>query len=166
MRPTSELDWMKGLRAGYKSLGATQKDQYSWLGRTSDSFVFTAEIDHVDPSNNEFDYQGGTFHKEVLPLSVAQGDHGLRVRHAQELLDAIKQAALEDISCRLLLLRGTKYGTTTGGIHAAVDPGLWIVRDHSGSVDTGFKFSLERVERKQPSDTHSEAARCEPNTNH
>ncbi len=87
MGPTDNLNWIKGLRAGYKSVGATQKEQYSWLARTADSFVFNAEIDHRNPARNQFNFVEGTFHKQVLPLSVEGGDHGLRVRHAQELLD-------------------------------------------------------------------------------
>ena len=132
------------MRAGYKSIGATQKDQYSWLGRTADSFVFTAEIDHIDPARNRFSYEGGTFQKHVLPLSVKNGDHGLRVRHAQELLDAVNQAYSNEMKCRLLLLKGTKYGTTKGGIHTAVDPDNWYVRSVSGDVPSGFEFFLAR----------------------
>ena len=144
MNPTNKLNWIKGLRAGYKSVGAEQKEQYSWLARTGDSFVFNAEIDHRDPARNQFDFAEGTFHKQVLPLSVERGDHGLRVRHAQELLDGVSQAKAHGMKCRLLLLRGTKYGTTKGGIHAAVDPGDWVVQSHSGDVQNGFQFSLRR----------------------
>ena len=137
MSPTNELNWIKGLRAGYKSVGAEQKEQYSWLARTADSFVFNAEIDHIDPDRNQFDFAEGTFHKQVLPLSVEQGDHGLRVRHAQERLDGISQAKAHGMKCRLLLLRGTKNGTTKGGIHAAGDPGYWVVDEVSGDVWIG-----------------------------
>ena len=145
MKSLDELNWIKGLRAGYKSIGAVQKDQYSWLARTADSFVFTAEIDHKDPARNEFDFAEGTFHKQVLPLSVERGDHGLRVRHAQELLDAINQAYSNGMKCRLLLLKGTKYGRTSGRIHVAVDPGDWVVKSASGDVASGFELLIARV---------------------
>ncbi len=144
MSSTNELKWIKGLRAGYKSVGAEQKEQYSWLARTANSFVFNAEIDHRDPARNQFDFIEGTFHKQVLPLSVEAGDHGLSVRHAQELLDGVSQAKAHGMKCRLLLLRGTKYGTTKGDIHAAADPGYWIVHSHSGDVQNGFQFFLRR----------------------
>jgi hypothetical protein len=146
MDPTSNLNWIKGLRAGYKSVGATQKDQYSWLARAAKSFVFTAEIDHIDPVRNKFDFDKGTFKKQVLPLSSERGDHGMRIRHAQELLDAVNQANSTDMRCRLLLLKGTKYGTTKGGIHAAIDPGSWTVEKVPGDVSSGFAFKLKRIE--------------------
>ena len=147
MERTKELNWIKGLRAGYNTIGATQKDQYSWLARTGDSFVFTAEIDHVAPTRNRFSHEEGTFRKQVLPLSVKNGDHPLRVRHAQELIDAINQAHSNGLKCNLLLLRGTKYGTTKGGIKSAVDPGNWIVDKVSGDVSSGFQFVLVRVKQ-------------------
>jgi hypothetical protein len=153
LKPTRELNWIKGLRAGYKSIGAAQSEQYSWMARTADSFVFNAEIDHIDPVNNCFDFTKGEFHKTVPPLSTSKGDHGLRVRHAQELLDAVTRAYREQLTCRLLLLRGTKYGTTKGGIHAAVDPGSWSVSEVSGDVETGFQFRLVRFERCAVSDS-------------
>ena len=133
------------MRAGYKSIGATQNDQYSWLARTADSFVFTAEIDHIDPARNRFSHEDGTFQKQVLPLSVENGDPEFRVRHAQELLDAITKAKSNQMKCRLLLLRGTRYGKTKGGIKSAVDPESWKVKRLSGDVETGFQFVLERV---------------------
>lgn len=145
IRSIEQLEWIKGLRAGYKSIGASQKDQYSWLARTEDSFVFTAEIDHIDPARNRFNYEEGSFRKQVLSLSVKNGDHGLRARHAQELLDAINRAHSNGLKCKLMLLKGTKYGTSTGGIHAAVDPSDWIVKELSGDVAGGFEFVLHRV---------------------
>ena len=122
------------------------KDQYSWLGRTADSFVFTAEIDHIAPARNRFNHEEGTFQKHVPPLSAKNGDHPLRVRHAQELLDAINQAHSKGMKCHLLLLKGTKYGMTKGGIKSAVDPDIWIVDKVSGDVSSGFEFVLVRVE--------------------
>ncbi len=145
MNPTEKLNWIKGLRAGYESIGASQKELHSWLARTADSFVFSAEIDHVDPARNQLDLAKGTFHKQVQPVSVERGDHGLRVRHAQELLDAANQAHSNELECKLMLLKGTKYGTTKGGIHAAVDTGDWIVKSITGDVSDGFAFSLERI---------------------
>ena len=155
MKQPSELNWIKGLRAGYKSLGATQKDQYSWLARTKDSCVFTAEIDHVDPARNSFDAVVGAFHKKVPPLSVEAGDHSLRVRHAQELLDAVREALDEGTENRLLLLRGTRYSNKKGVIYAAVDPGFWSVRTVSGDVNNGFEFTLVRIShcKATPHDT-------------
>jgi len=84
----------------------------------------------------------------VLPLSVKSRDAGLRVRHAQELLDAINLAHSKGMKCKLLLLRGTKYGTTKGGIKSAVDPGDWVVDKVSGNVSSGFEFILMRAEER------------------
>jgi len=100
----------------------------------------------VDPTRNQFSFEGGTFQKQLPPLSVENGDHPLRVRHAQELLDAINQAHSNGMKCNLLLLIGTKYGTTKGRIRSAVDPGDWVVKEFSGDVSGGFEFTLNRVE--------------------
>ncbi len=145
IKSIKELEWINGLRAGYESIAAAQKEQYSWLAKTADCFVFTAEIDHIDPALNHFDFIGGKFHKEIRPLSVQRGDHGIRVRHAQELIDAVNQAYSSGMRCKLMLLTGTKYGTTKGGIKSAVDPGDWIVKTATGDVASGFSFELERV---------------------
>ena len=107
--------------------------------------MFTTKIDHKDPGRNRFDHEAGTFQKLVPQLSVKNGDHALRVRHAQELLDAINQAYANRMKCNLLLLKGTKYGRTAGGIKSAVDPDHWIVKSVSGNVPSGFKFFLVRV---------------------
>ena len=79
-------------------------------------------------------------------MSVKNGDHGLRIRHAQELLDAINQAYSNGLKCKLLLLTGTKYGRTKGGIKSAVDPAAWVVDEVSGDVSSGFEFILVRAE--------------------
>ena len=144
MLPIDSLKWIKGLRAGYRSIDAVQREQYSWLARTRDEYVFTAEIDHVDPENNRFDYVAGRFNKRVPGLSKENGDHGIRIRHAQELLDAVRDARQTHRPCGLMLLKGTKYGTTKGGVRAAIEPAFWTVTEVSGDVAAGFAFSLAR----------------------
>lgn len=81
----------------------------------------------------------------MRPLSVSDGEAALTVSHAKELFDAVNQAFETNLKCRLLLLKGTKYGTSTGGVKGAVDGDHWIVRQVSGTVDEGFEFILERV---------------------
>lgn len=79
------------------------------------------------------------------PKSKEQGDATLSISHAQELFDAISESFNKGLKCRLLIVKGTKFGTTTGGIKAAADEGYWQVKAFSGSVAKGYGFTLERV---------------------
>ena len=129
-----------------ETIGATQSDQYSWIGKTDVAYAFTAEIDHIDKENNQYKHKKGIFKKWVKPLSSGEGDAHQTIRHSQELYDAVKRAYEENIKCRLLLVKGTKYGTTKGGVKAAVDGDSWIVTEFAGSVNDGYGFTLERTE--------------------
>jgi len=88
----------------------------------------------------------GVFRKEIEPISASNGDSAPRVRHAQALLDAVTDAYSNGLRCRLMLEKGTSYGTTPGGIRAAIDSDSWLVTEISGDVASGFRFVLERVE--------------------
>jgi len=146
IRPTKQLKWISGQRIALKAIGATQSDPYSWLAKTDDCYVFTAEIDHQDKARNEFRHMDGIFRKEVLPVSASKGDSPPRIRHAQGLYDAVEDAFSHELKCQLMLKKGTRYGTTPGGVRAAVDGDSWIVKELSGDVSSGFVFVLERVE--------------------
>ena len=137
--------YIKGLKAAFATIGAKQRDQYSWIARTKNSFVFTAEVDHINKERNIYDHKQGVFHKKVRALSVSDGEAALTVSHAKELHFAVNQAFETNLRCRLLLVKGTKYGTSTGGVKGAVDGDYWIVKQVSGTVDEGFEFILERV---------------------
>ena len=144
--PTNKLKWIAGLGAALRSINAQQSDPYSWLAKTDDGYVFTAEIDHEDQPRNKFSRLDGTFSKSIKPVSKAGGDSPARVRHAQALFDAVEDAHSTQAKCQLLIVKGTKYGTTTGGIRAAVDGDHWIVKSVSGDVSRGFEFELVRTE--------------------
>ena len=45
-----------------------------------------------------------------------------------------------------MIVKGTSYGTTPGGVKAAIDGDYWVVRRLSGNVSDGFEFVLVRVE--------------------
>jgi hypothetical protein len=143
--PTKQLKWISGQRAALKSIGATHSDPYLWLAKTDDCYVFTAEIDHQDKAKNDYRHMDGIFRKEVLPVSTGRGDSLPRIRHAQGLYDAVEDAYSNGLMCLLMLEKGTRYGTTPGGVRAAVDGDSWIVKDLSGDVSSGFVFVLERV---------------------
>jgi len=134
------------LRAALKAIGATQRDQYSWIAKIGETFVFTAEIDHIQKDRNIYDHKQGTFHKKVRAFSGDAGDAALTVSHAKELYDAVQQAFEINLKCKLLLLTGTKYGTTKGGVKAAIDGDYWVVKEVSGTVAEGFEFILVRTE--------------------
>jgi hypothetical protein len=126
-------------------LCATQIEQYSWLGRYGDTYVFTAEIDHVDEEDNIYNHIQGTFKKHIRPLSLELKEDSSTIRHADELFTALSHAKDEKLMCRLMLLKGTKYGKSSGKLKSAVDGDYWAVRQLSGSVKTGIDFILERV---------------------
>ena len=134
------------MRAALKTIGAKQRDQYSWIAKTDETFVFTAETDHIHKDRNIYNHKQGVFHKKVRALSVSDGEAALTVSHAKELYEAINQAFDTDLKCRLMLLKGTKYGTSKGGVKAAVDGDYWVVKEVSGTVVDGFEFILVRTE--------------------
>ncbi len=45
-----------------------------------------------------------------------------------------------------MLVKGTKYGTTQGGVKATVDGDHWLVSELPGNVSDGFEIVLVRVE--------------------
>ena len=145
IRPTKQLVWIDGQHAALKSIGAKQSNPYSWIAKTDECYVFTAEIDHIDKARNEFNRLEGVFCKAVPPVSVSTGDSRPRIRNAQELFDAVQDAYSRELKCEVLLEKGTKYGTTSGGVRAAVDGDKWTVTEFSGNVATGFQFVLTRV---------------------
>lgn len=145
MNTNENLKWIKGLRAGYAMLKSKQPELYSWFAVTSDSYVFTVEVDHRDPANNRYDHNAGTFRKFVPGISVDTGAHANSVRHAKELFEAASDALHRSLKCRLLLLQRTRFSEKPGNILSATDGTFWIVTTVSGSVTNGFGFTLERV---------------------
>jgi len=146
MKPSKPIgSYISGLKKALKHYGATQRDQYSWIAKTNDHYVFTAERDHIDKENNVYSHSEGTFLKRVPPLSVDFGDASLTVSHGKELFDAIKTTYESNCYCHLLILKGTKYGTEKGGVKAVMDADLWHVTSLMGSVESGFEFKLEHI---------------------
>jgi hypothetical protein len=148
MRPTKASTWIKGLKNAYSQIGATQRDQYSWMAQTNDAYVFSAEIDHLDSDNNIYRHNEGTFVKHVLPKSTISGDDPNTVTHSKELFEAVMDAYANKLKCRMLLVKGTKYGSTKGGVKASIDGDIWQITDFHGNVENGYYFNAERVESK------------------
>jgi hypothetical protein len=48
-----------------KKLVAKFTDQYAWVGKGDGFYVFSAEIDHIDPNSVDFNFQQGTFTNEL-----------------------------------------------------------------------------------------------------
>ncbi len=145
MRPTKPIKYIKGMKAGYESVGAKQDEQYSWFGKTDQTYVFTAEIDHIDEEDNVYSHMDGAFKKHIRPLAVEFNESPITVRHAEQLFNAIHHAYTEKMKCHLMLLKGTKYGKEKGGVKSAMDGDYWLVTELSGSVREGFDFKLERT---------------------
>ena len=127
IKPSKKTKWIIGLKAGFASLNAKQRDQYSWVAKTDECYVYTAEIDHIDKKNNIYSHNAGTFVKYVRPHSREQGDAALSISHAQELFDAVTNSFNTNLKCRLLLVKGTRFGKTNGPIKAAADGNNWRV---------------------------------------
>jgi len=137
---------VKGLKAAYASIGASQRGQYSWVAKLDDHYVYTAEIDHLDKKNNAYNHIAGVFKKTVPPMSPASGHQPISIRHSMDLFEAATDSYEKKLKCRVMLVKGTKYGKTKGGISAAAEEHYWQVTELSGSVDSGYEFTLERVE--------------------
>lgn len=108
--------------------------------------MFSAELDHIHPEDNIYDHMLGVFSKRVLPMSKTLGHESLSVSHSKELFDAVSDSYTNNLKCRMLLVKGTKFGTTQGGIKAAADGHPWEVTELKGSVENGYAFKVERVE--------------------
>lgn len=127
-----------------ESINATLREPHSWIGRTEDSIVFIAEIDHVDKVNNHYSHHDGAYHRLVAPLATTAAAQ--TTRHTNELFDAVGQAFSGAVRCHLLLVRGAKNSVAKGGVRAAVDGDNWTVEKFSGSVAEGFEFDMVRVQ--------------------
>ena len=78
-------------------------------------------------------------------MSKAEGKEPLSISHAKELFSAVTDSYNNKLRNRLLLVKGTKFGTTKGNIKAGADGDFWEVTELTGSVDLGFSFVLKRV---------------------
>ncbi|OEE61308.1 hypothetical protein A1OK_21185 [Enterovibrio norvegicus FF-454] len=145
IEPTTPLKWLKGLKVGFSSVDATQRDQYSWVAKSPSYYVFTAEIDHQDKENNLYNHKKGTFKKKVPPMTKENGKGHISIRHAKELYDAARDAYVNKLLCHMMLTKGTKSGIPKGGVSAAVDGDFWMVTEFTGSIDSGFSILFERV---------------------
>lgn len=146
MRPSKILPaYIHGLKNALKQYGATQRDQYSWISKTEEHYIFSAERDHKDKERNKYDHIKGVFIKKIRPLSKELGDAPLTVSHGKELYNAVKVTYENEDYCKLLIVNGTKYGTSSGGIRAVIDSDLWQFSTFTGTVEEGFEFILERV---------------------
>lgn len=146
IKPTKQVRWVTGLKTAFASLNAKPRGQYSWVAKSDDGYVYTAEIDHIDKDNNAYDHIKGVYTKYVSPLTKEQGHTAVSIRHAKELFEAVTDTFNTNLKCRLLLVKGTKFGTTNDGVKAAADNDFWQVTRLDGSVSEGFGFTLERVE--------------------
>jgi hypothetical protein len=81
-----------------------------------------------------------------VPLMTKyNGISSLSISHAKELYEAAQDVSVNKLFCRVMLTKGTKFGTTKGGVSAAVDGDFWMVTEFNGAVDSGFSLMLERV---------------------
>lgn len=78
-------------------------------------------------------------------MSKSEGKEPLSISHAKELFSAVTDSYNNKLRNRLLLVKGTKFGTTQGNIKAGADGDFWEVTELTGSVDLGFSFILTRV---------------------
>lgn len=144
MGPGKPLEWIRGMKANLERLDARRSDPYAWLARTDGAIVFFAEIDHVKKEWNRYNHAAGVYEKRVRGMSPAK-ESAPTLRHSRELFDTARAAHAQNTSCRLLLLKGTKNGTTPGGVKSALDDGIWRVTRVDGSVEQGYEFRLERI---------------------
>ena len=145
INPTKKIKWIAGLKAAFAIFNAKQRSMYSWVAKSDECYIYTAEIDHLDKENNIYEHTDGVFIKYVSALSKENGDSALNISLGQELFDAATDSYNTSLKCRLLLVKGTKFGQTEGGTKAAADGDYWQITKLSGSVATGFGFTLERI---------------------
>lgn len=91
-------------------------------------------------------HKAGVFSKRVPSMLKDAGHDPLSVSHSKELFEAVSESFSNGLKCRILLVKGTKFGTTKGGVKAAPDSHFWQVTELSGSVEEGYSFRVERIE--------------------
>lgn len=146
MEPSKPITWISGLKRAYSSIGATQRDQYSWIAKSDKYYVFSVEVDHVNRMDNDYNHKAGYFYKRVPPMTTALGNTHSSISHSRELFNAALDAYTHKLKCRILLVKGSKFGTTKGAIKAAVEGHLWQVTELIGDISLGYSLKIERVE--------------------
>lgn len=145
MQPAKKVKWIEGLKKAYLSVGATQRDQYSWVAKSKEHYVFSVEIDHINPEDNVYNHTSGVFFKRVPPMTIELGRDPLSVSHSKELFNAAEDAYKNKLNCQILLVKGTKFGKTKGPVKAAVEGHFWQVTELIGDVPNGYELKIERV---------------------
>jgi hypothetical protein len=141
---SDEPKYMPTMKRALEMMGAVRPDQFSWVAKQGDTHVITIEVDHKVQDRNLYDPKEGTFYKNVPPLRRDIGHHPNTIRHAQQLLDAVLETSRDDKDCKVLLVKGTKSGTTRGGTRAAIEGNYWKVKHVQGTVADGFDFLIFR----------------------
>lgn len=149
MERSLKLKWGQGLQAAYSSLDAIQRDRYSWVAKTTTTniFVFSIELDHKNTSDNAYSPRKGTFTKRVPPMLKSLGHEPQSISHSKELFEAVSTSYEDELECRILFVRGTKYGNKKPPIRAAADKHFWQVTELTGNVEKGYSFTIARIER-------------------
>ncbi len=127
-------------------VGAKQTGQYSWIAKQGETNIVIAELDPIDAERNVYNHMDGTFQKSVPPMANDDGTAPQTIKHAQELLDVLNQSLKEEAVLKVMLVRGTKNGTSKTGVKAALDGDVWRVKEVSGDLPSGYQFSLYRAE--------------------
>ncbi|MDH1314875.1 hypothetical protein N5C36_12365 [Shewanella xiamenensis] len=78
-------------------------------------------------------------------MSKELGHEPLSISHSKELFETVADAFSQSKECYVILVKGTKFGTSKGGIKAGYDRHLWIVKELIGSVEEGYEFRLNRI---------------------
>ncbi len=73
------------------------------------------------------------------------GHKPLSISHSKELFEAVTDAFSRSIECYVILVKGTKFGTSKGGVKAGYDSHLWRVKELNDSVENGYEFKLCRT---------------------
>ncbi|MFT6270294.1 MAG: hypothetical protein ACJAVV_003128 [Alphaproteobacteria bacterium] len=71
----------------------------------------------------------GVFKKHVRPMSKKLDSEPLSISDSKELYDAAKNCLRAEVDGRLLLVKGTKFGTTTSGMITALDGHNWRIKN-------------------------------------
>ena len=139
-------DWSDGVENTLRKYNAYLPDPYSWLGISEDGqFIFIPEADHIDKPSSIVKLKEGYIERIIAPAS--KDWHPNSIRHAAEVLSAVKLAYVNEIPVKVLLTRNSKYSQTPDKpIRAMLLPWDFNVLDlHGDSIDEGFSYSLGRI---------------------
>ena len=139
-------DWTEGIENTLKRGNAYLPDKYSWHAIDENGrFIFITEADHVNKNSSIVKLKEGCIERCIEPAS--KDWHAPTIRHANEVLSAVKWAFKNKLPVRVMLTRNSRYSQTPDKpTKANLLPWEYRVTElHGDTIEEGFSYRLEQI---------------------